>query len=96
MSLGGHLLDDRAHHRCHYLGLQLLVHQGSRGVCAHSAGVGALVPIEQRLVVLCCRHRDDGCSVAEGEDGCLLTDEELFDDDFVAGVAKLTVDHDPV
>ena len=74
-------------------------HQGrdlrGRAVGPHSPGVGPLVFIVCRLVVLRCLERDDGFPVGEREDAHLFAIETLLDHQLRPGVAELPSPHDP-
>ena len=59
----------------------------------HPTRIGAFVTIEDRLVVLRGNKRERVLTIDEGEKTGLLTDHELLDDDFTAGVAEHAFDH---
>mmetsp|Transcript_14204 Transcript_14204/g.27371 ORF Transcript_14204/g.27371 Transcript_14204/m.27371 type:complete len:239 (-) Transcript_14204:248-964(-) len=79
-------LDDRLQD----LGLHLSIDHGSGAVGAHAARVGSPVAIVGRLVVLgALKRKDVPLGVDDHKVRCLLSREELLDDDDVARVPEL-------
>ena len=50
-------------------------------VCAHAAGVGALIAVEDALVILCRDERDEGFPVGDGDEADFFAGEKFFDDE---------------
>mmetsp|Transcript_173758 Transcript_173758/g.556896 ORF Transcript_173758/g.556896 Transcript_173758/m.556896 type:complete len:295 (-) Transcript_173758:283-1167(-) len=65
-----------------------------RSVGAHAPGVRALVVVVDPLVVLCGQHHRGHLAIGEGHAADLLADQQLLNDDLVAGGAEGLVDHD--
>ncbi len=72
------------------------LHERSRAVRPHAAGVGAFVAVVGRLVILRGWERDDRRAVGDREDAGLFADEHFFDDDLIAGVAELAIERNAV
>lgn len=66
----------------------------SRSVGAHTASVGTLVVVKDTLVVLGRRQTSNVVAIAEGQDAALFADQQLLDDNRVAGRAELARQHD--
>ena len=82
-----HLLLDAVQH--------LLVHQRSRAVGPHAAGVGTGVVVVSPLVVLGRRQRDNRAAVGNGQHAHFLAVEPFLDDNLIAGIAKFAIPADP-
>ena len=65
----------------------------ARRKCAHASGVGTSIVIEDPLVVLRRTERDERRAVGEHEIGRFLPDQELLEDDSIAGAAESPLDH---
>mmetsp|Transcript_1035 Transcript_1035/g.2420 ORF Transcript_1035/g.2420 Transcript_1035/m.2420 type:complete len:295 (+) Transcript_1035:1166-2050(+) len=65
-----------------------------RSVGAHAPGVRALVVVVGPLVVLCGQHHRGHLAIGEGHAADLFADQQLLNDDLVAGGAEGLVDHD--
>ncbi|OPZ01834.1 MAG: hypothetical protein BWZ09_02637 [Alphaproteobacteria bacterium ADurb.BinA305] len=91
-ALGGHAgqrrVDDLAHHARMHVGGD---HRGGR-VGAHAAGVGALVAVEQALVVLAGGERERVLAVGHDDEAGLLALHELLDDDARTRIAHAVVE----
>ena len=57
-------------------------------VGAHAAGIGALIVIEDTLVILRRCQRKNMLAVGQDHERDFFAVEKFFDDDFVAGFAK--------
>ena len=68
--------------------MHLIGNNGSRGVSAHPAGVGAGIAIAHALVILAGGHRQNVLAVDHYDKARLFAVEELFDHDAVARIAK--------
>mmetsp|Transcript_17532 Transcript_17532/g.34475 ORF Transcript_17532/g.34475 Transcript_17532/m.34475 type:complete len:240 (-) Transcript_17532:473-1192(-) len=88
-------LDGTLHNILAHKGLKLLCEDWCRAVCSHASSIGALVSIEDTLVVLRSRHENYALAVRKGKNRDLGTVHELFNDNLSAGLlTKLLIDHD--
>ena len=78
-ALFGHALDGRQDDFLHRLGVHVGRDHRRGRVRAHAAGVGALIAVEQPLVVLAGRQRDHVLAVAQHDEAGFLAFQEGFD-----------------
>ena len=73
-------------------GQQIIRDDGRRRICAHAAGVRALVAVERPLVVLRTRQQHRRFAVRKSQYRALLAVEEFFEQDLGAGGAEFVGD----
>ena len=83
----------RQHDLVHGAPDHLRRHHRRRRIGAHAAGVGALVAVEDALVVLRGDERDRGLAVAQREERRLLAAQEFLDHDLGARLAETAAEH---
>lgn len=66
-----------------------------RSVRPHTAGIETGISFSNTLVVLSRGQWNDGIAITESQHGQFWSFEEFLDHDFVAGVTKGVIDHDP-
>ena len=88
-SLGRHALHDRVDDLAHHAMMDFGRHHRRGRIRAHAAGVGALVAVEDALVVLARGERQHALAVDHHDEARLLALHEFLDDDAMAGVAEL-------
>ena len=75
-----HPLDSREHDPVHDLFVDVVGDDRGGRVRPHAPGVGSLIVVVDRFVILRRGHWQDRLAIGKGEEGCLLTRETLFND----------------